>query len=593
MKRKFSSLLAALWLASLGGCVDLDEELVSGVSSTFYETATGLEAAVNAAYSELRTFFGREQSLNLAQMGTDTWSHGDQGGFKYINQYGVALNASDNTNVLNPWATFYRGINNTNAIVERAAAVTGMDPELRDRRIGEARFLRALLYFYLVQIYGDVHLTLTENKGVNTEATRSPAAEVYQTIIADLEAAISVLPTQAGTDWGRATKGAAEHYLAKVHLTRAYKPYAEATDFQRAADLAKSVINTSGRTLLPNFADLFCGPPADQRVPPLTGYCDTRNFNEENAEILFALQYSHDPAQVDANTGNYLHLLATTCYEASANCGATPGMSRDIDNGRPFRRIRPTKFAIDSIWKTRWVAEPGGATLDTRYDATFQSVWIANTAANAAGPASGTATGAINPGDTAWWHPGYQVTAAFRATKRYRISTPCSVPEPCPPRSDEAAREYDEFQFPGLKKYQDNRRSSAFQEDGGKDLIMARLGETYLLAAEALLGAGAAGEAATYINAVRERAGAPGVKNLMTISPADVTLDFILDERERELAGELHRWYDLARTNKLLERVRKWNFEAAANIRDFHVLRPIPQNQIDGTSTPFPQNPGY
>ena len=77
------------------------------------------------------------------------------------------------------------------------------------------------------------------------------------------------------------------------------------------------------------------------------------------------------------------------------------------------------------------------------------------------------------------------------------------------------------------------------------------------------------------------------------ITAAQVNLDFILNERGRELLGEQDRWFDLVRTGKLLERVKKWNPEAASNVKDFHVLRPIPQDQIDRTSNQFDQNPGY
>lgn len=82
----------------------------------------------------------------------------------------------------------------------------------------------------------------------------------------------------------------------------------------------------------------------------------------------------------------------------------------------------------------------------------------------------------------------------------------------------------------------------------------------------------------------------------MEVAAADMNLDFILDERARELSGELTRWTDLVRTGKLLERVNKYNPVAKLNIKDFHILRPIPQDQIDrtkGGAASFPQNTGY
>ena len=81
----------------------------------------------------------------------------------------------------------------------------------------------------------------------------------------------------------------------------------------------------------------------------------------------------------------------------------------------------------------------------------------------------------------------------------------------------------------------------------------------------------------------------------MQILPAQVTLDFILDERARELAGEQLRWFDLKRTNKLVERVKALNPDGAQFIQSYHVLRPIPQTQIDAVNNKdeFKQNPGY
>jgi hypothetical protein len=74
-------------------------------------------------------------------------------------------------------------------------------------------------------------------------------------------------------------------------------------------------------------------------------------------------------------------------------------------------------------------------------------------------------------------------------------------------------------------------------------------------------------------------------------------VDFMLDERARELNGELRRWWDLVRTEKLVARVQAHNPDAAANIKPYHKLRPIPQNHIDRLdpkgSPELEQNAGY
>jgi hypothetical protein len=128
-----------------------------------------------------------------------------------------------------------------------------------------------------------------------------------------------------------------------------------------------------------------------------------------------------------------------------------------------------------------------------------------------------------------------------------------------------------------------------------------RLAETYLIAAEARLRNGEPGIARQHVNTVRDRAARPdenGDKSanqaaLRALVPDPITIDFILDERGRELLGEMHRWFDLVRTGTLVERVRAHNPFGGPNIQEHHALRPIPQDQIDRTSTEFPQNPGY
>ncbi|MBO9732822.1 MAG: RagB/SusD family nutrient uptake outer membrane protein [Chitinophaga sp.] len=121
-----------------------------------------------------------------------------------------------------------------------------------------------------------------------------------------------------------------------------------------------------------------------------------------------------------------------------------------------------------------------------------------------------------------------------------------------------------------------------------KDRIQMRLGETYLLMAEAQLMQGRPGDAATSINVIRSRAKATPVL------AADVTMDYILDERARELTAEELRRLTLIRTRKLVERVKKYNPKVAPTISDFNIHLPIPQSEIDvNKDAVLQQNDGY
>ncbi|MFV0505914.1 MAG: RagB/SusD family nutrient uptake outer membrane protein [Bacteroidales bacterium] len=121
-----------------------------------------------------------------------------------------------------------------------------------------------------------------------------------------------------------------------------------------------------------------------------------------------------------------------------------------------------------------------------------------------------------------------------------------------------------------------------------KDRIKIRLAETYLLLAEAHMYQGELEGAARAINEVRGRA------NATPILASDVDMDFILDERARELFAEYPRRITLIRTNTLISRVKQYNPVSKSTIKDFNVLWPIPQEVIDSnTGTGFPQNKGY
>jgi starch-binding outer membrane protein, SusD/RagB family len=603
MKRILLCTVTLGLVGGIAGCVNLDEKLITGVSSQYYSTPDGLNSAVIASYSQLRGFYGREQLMSLTQVGTDTWMAADQSGSnnKDFDSYGGGLNSTV-APLANTWNPAYQAINTLNAALDRGPNTTGITTATKQSLLGEAHFLRALNYFTLVQTFGDVTLTLHENQGVIATAVRDPASKVYEAIIADLDSAVTMLPVTQ-TDVGRATKGAAQALRSKVYLTRAYQSYSPGknADFTAALSDAKAVINSGTYSLEPVFADLWCVARAAD--PKRTGYCENAGYNENHKEFIFTIQFSYDLTQYDAdNEYDYMHLVYLSQYD---NNGIWVGTPRDLNNGRPFRRAMPTPYEL-SIWN-KWTGTAGTSdVLDTRFDGTFQTVWIA-TAGGAKNPAGTcpdcTSNAVVNVGDTAAFMPNYPVTNAFRQSKAYEVLTPCPTDQVNPTAAtycgdrNNANDGYTNWQrFPSLKKFQDNLRANLTAQEGGKSEVVLRLGEIYLIAAEADVGLGNTSEAASFVNVLHQRAASPAHKNDYNVTAGQMTLDYIMEERERELAGEHNRWYDMVRpgADYFVARVKKYN-PHAINVVAKHVLRPIPQSQIDGVilGPKYPQNPGY
>ena len=557
------------------GCESyLEEDLVSDVSAaSYYTTPQGFEDAVRATYASMKDFYGSERGFSMTVMGTDVHTNGSDGGHKYLNFYDTEHNPEANY-FREAWRDFYRGVNQANAVINRSEQVDVSD-ELKNSRIAEVRFLRALYYFNLVRFYGNIHLTLEETEGIEITVNIVPPSQVYaEAIVPDLEFAIANLPATQ-SDLGRATKPAAEFLLSKVLLRRSYTGYAESNDASRAESLLTTVISDYGFELAENARELW---GLDEFAVPVN-----IGSAEDSPELIFTVQNSKN--QVDEGldgAGHRGHLYFLMEYDR------LPGMLRDTENGRPWKRFRPTPFHL-SLWNRE---------IDSRYDMTYKHVWYANNEggipswSEGENPPAGVSIGdpKFAVGDTAIFVPGPGMNAMWdEAAKK---STPYVVITP-DPAFDGDIWFYTEKLYPTLNKYIDNTRPNRQHTQGQRDFYLMRLGEAYLLRAEARFQQGNLQGAADDINVIRERAAWPGMEDAMRITSADVDLDYILDERARELDGEGQRWFDLTRTGTLVERVRAHNPEASPNIQDFHIIRPIPQAQIDRTDGGYPQNPGY
>jgi hypothetical protein len=565
---KYLLLVVILILLGSVSCDVLDEEIISGVTvDTHYGTPEGFKDAANAAYARLRDFYGQEDPCEITVFGTDEYTHGGHGGAHAINNYEAGLNA-ESASFWNPWQNLYIGINTCNAVIGRAPDADIPEDE-KNVMLGEVHFLRAHYYYLLVEFFGPVHLTLEETTGVETEANRTPEDQIYDAIISDLEFAIANLPVTQ-EEFGRITKPAAQHHLALVYLTRAYKSYAEPDDFSNAADLAVEVINTSGHTLLDDYQEIYNLKDANGNL---------YHGNEQNNEIIWSVQFDINPLLNP--TGNETHLYFRPWYEVYDKGGLVRGLGHGY--GRPWIRFRPTAWMLENFRPLD---------VDSRFYKSFQIVWYYNTTVGIPEGAS--------VGDTCIWITDEELDQAKVDAIEARIPGVAlftwnlnDFGEPWCLWNDEVPNNNINI-FPSPWKIDDNLRPSLNEQEGSRDFIVFRLGETYLLAAEAMLGRdGDGSNAVAYINVIRRRAAYDGMEAAMEVTADDVDLDFILDEWTRECFGEQSRWLDLKRTGKLLERVRAYNPDAAPNIQDFHLLRPIPANQITRCTNDYGQNSGY
>ena len=266
MKTKF---IIFLCLLTLGACSDMLNEQPRGdyAEAAFYQTSAQAVLAINAAYQPLSFASDNNRLWVFGDVASDDAAKGgdpgDQADIGLVDNFQIF---PTNGPVESEWGVLYEGINRANLVLQRVPAIN-MDATLKNRVLGEARFLRAVYYFYLVNIYGDVPLILEPLNADKLQVTQSPVSTIYtQAIEADLLVAIQNLPAaHAGPDVGRATKGAAQALLAKAYLYQ--------QKWQPALETAQAVINGGQYDLLPVYGNNF------------------RAAYKNNRESVFAVQH--------------------------------------------------------------------------------------------------------------------------------------------------------------------------------------------------------------------------------------------------------------------------------------------------------------
>ncbi|GAB3262420.1 RagB/SusD family nutrient uptake outer membrane protein [Larkinella harenae] len=553
-------------------CSDyLKEEPYNKVTvGNLYTTREGIANGVNGLYARLRDVYISEYLIYLCEGPTDIWMDGAGTPVEFANW---SLDASSG-NVNSLWGNCYSLINQANSVIQvlSNSSIPQLTDDLKNRYLAEARFIRAHCYYHLVQQFGDVYLTTEPTTTVKTEAFRNPKDEVWKFIIDELTFCTENLPdSYPNADYGHVTKMAALHHLSRVYLT----VKRDNTDLQKAKELAERVINSGRHSLVASHAALW------------------DMSNQINSEVLFSIIYTRN-AELNGN-GNTAHLYFTSAYSEEH-----PGVLRVTEYGRPWSRLRPSWYYQNLF----------NEAVDQRWEDCFRTSWniTVNTLTEKSyDPNTGAAVDVSwKKGDRAMIIPKRPWTMAqVKAAWPAYVFLPDSLRATIDPNKDiqpngpwpRNTKFQNSKMYATLIKHLDPTRPDANWTAGSRDVFVFRLADTYLLAAEASFLLGQTQQATDYLNVVRKRAAKTGMTADMTVKANDLTLDFVLDERARELGGEMHRWYDLQRTGKLLVRMSnpKINPTAAGRFKEHHVLRPIPREQLTRMTNPqdFTQNPGY
>tara|TARA_B110000037_G_scaffold19055_2_gene20036 strand:- start:354 stop:1997 length:1644 start_codon:yes stop_codon:yes gene_type:complete len=443
--------------------------------------------------------------------------------------------------------TDYAKINSTNTIVSvywkilykmianantivANITVSELNQEDKLRIEGNARFFRAFAYRFLVYLYGDVPLVTAEITTPRFDFTRAPVNDVLAFMKEDLEFASANLPSQNPGD-GQLSKAAADHILAETLISL--------KDYTGAIQAASMVIDNSQYALMQSRFGSSTGINGDVfwdlfRV-------NNQNGNSGNTESIWVWQL--DFTTLNGEPKNKL----TRCWgprlekvkdsEGNRAYIIPPASIDTLSRGVGF--VHPTEYLEYTIWESDFDNDMR----NSKYN--MQRRFTNN-----------------NPES-----PEYGQMMVPRASDLYRNHNvyvkKAAAPEGYPQGYDPTGRMF-------------------------TDMYAIRLAETYLLRAEAYFLKGDNASSTADINIIRNRAQATPVAS------SSITLDYILDERARELVAEEPRRLTLARMNKLAERVRLYNPISASSIQDFHNLWPIPQDVIDANlEAELIQNPGY
>lgn len=544
------SLLIAMGVSSCQNDY-LDEKLYSSYDPTQLNDELGLNAALVGLQNQYSTWhtFGNLPNgtgqgwLGCWQLGTDVAynkSPADMDPWCVPFTDYANLTSTDPA-VLYTWRWAYKIINNSNSII---AAVDNpknvLTQAAKDKIAAEAKFYRGLAYNTLVTLFGKVPLITVPVNGPKTDFVRAELSDLNKLIEDDLVFAKTNLPTVEnvssngkGKMYSRAHSAMASQVLAEAYLRMGKNDLAEA-----ACD---AIINSGDFSLIKQRYGVKASQPGDPFADMFISGNQRRS--QGNKEAIWVLEFEN-PSSVVGGTGSNLPLVA--------------GQVAEIGNPQ-YRRV----------WGSRYHQQKGMLLCDSLGGRGISRIaltdWVLNNL----------------------YSTGDMRNSKYNLRRDYYYNDPTFAKFGQKVDINDPSVNTQRLIVPQTNKWNQFDPNDPFGAAMIKDIIIMRLGETYLLKAEAQFKQGKLSEAATTINILRSRA------NAAPVVASDITIDFILDERVRELLAEENRRITLMRTGQLVKRV-VGRGQKITGISATNLLLPIPQTEInlnkDGV---LDQNSGY
>lgn len=555
------ALLLLGFVATSCGDQFLDEEPLEFLSTdSGFKSAADFQASMNNLYSYTRSVF---------------YNFNDNDPMDYLYRTDIAWNVSlgapnldadfgPNSGIISRnWERLYKIVAEANTIITRipASELSDADKVLFEAR---ARFFRAFGYRALAYLFGGVPLATEEITAPKVDFTRATRQEVYSQCISDLIFSTQNLPAITAVKDGEVSNLAAYHLLAEVYLA--------AGQYQNAVDAATVVIDDVNTDLMTvRFGSRSTVTPGDVYWDLFQRGNQNRK-TANNKEAIWVMQF-----ETDVTGGGSV----STAFDQSWQLervhpplvrdfrvnGVAPFLwpAGDYTGGRGVGFMAPSAHFINNVYQS----DPDNDIRNDNHN--FVRKFKSN---NPASPFYNQEIDFHNlPAGSA--NVGTPVTSGQTSRALYPYQSKATTP----------------FDHPTAVYANPAPYPFALKNSAGAtyaDQYVFRLAETYLIRAEAYLGLTSTALAAADINTVRARSSASA------IAAGDVTIDFILDERIRELGMEEKRMLTLMRLGKLYDRIQACNQVYAATIRTFHNLWPIPQGQIErNRGAVLEQNPGY